>query len=107
MYGQYKINGLRCIVTAYTQNDMFKPVRLRFQSREGLTWHTLNYLEDICLLLSIQILFDDMINGFAALDGEFIFRVILLIKLIILLKMLIVLKINFIQFWCYDIYDGR
>ena len=36
MYGQYKINGLRCIVTAYTQNDMFKPVKLRCQSREGL-----------------------------------------------------------------------
>lgn len=49
MYGQYKINGLRCIVTAYTQNDMFKPIRLRFQSREGLTWHTLSYLEDYLL----------------------------------------------------------
>ena len=70
MYGQYKINGLRCIVTAYTQNDMFKPVRLRFQSREGLTWHTLGYLEDYLLATINTNIIDDMINGFAALDGE-------------------------------------
>ena len=70
MYGQYKINGLRCIVTAYTQNDMFKPVRLRFQSREGLIWHTLGYLEDYLLATINTNIIDDMINGFAALDGE-------------------------------------
>ena len=70
MYGQYKINGLRCIVTAYTQNGMFKPVRLRFQSREGLTWHTLGYLEDYLLATINTNIIDDMINGFAALGGE-------------------------------------
>ena len=41
------------LALAYTQNDMFKPVRLRFQSREGLTWHTLGYLEDY-LLVSVD-----------------------------------------------------
>jgi hypothetical protein len=64
------INGLRCIITAYTQNDMFKPVRFRFQSREGLTWHTLGYLEDYLLATINTNIIDDMINGFAALDGE-------------------------------------
>ena len=49
---------------------MFKHVRLRFQSREGLIWHTLGSLEDYLLATINTHIIDDMINGFAALDGE-------------------------------------
>ena len=40
MLGQWKINGLRCFITAYKGDTIFNPVRLRFQSREGIVWNT-------------------------------------------------------------------
>ena len=49
MLGQPKINGLRCLITASRNNDMFKPYNLKFQSREGVVWNTLGNLEDYLL----------------------------------------------------------
>ena len=43
-YGQWKINGLRCIITAKPSNDMFNPYKFLFQSREGNYWKGLNDL---------------------------------------------------------------
>lgn len=103
MYGQYKINGLRCIITAYTQNDMFKPIRLRFQSREGLTWHTLGYLEDYLLATINTNIIDDMINGFAALDGEVYLPGYTVNQINHFVKDANCVENKFLQFWCYDI----
>lgn len=103
MYGQYKINGLRCIVTAYTQNDMFKPVRLRFQSREGLIWHTLSYLEDYLLATINTNIIDDMINGFAALDGEVYLPGYTVNQINHFVKDANCVENKLLQFWCYDI----
>lgn len=103
MYGQYKINGLRCIVTAYTQNDMFKPIRLRFQSREGLTWHTLGYLEDYLLSTINTNIIDDMINGFAALDGEVYLPGYTVNRINHFVKDADCIENKLLQFWCYDI----
>ena len=103
MYGQYKINGLRCIVTAYTQNDMFKPIRLRFQSREGLTWHTLSYLEDYLLATINTNIIDDMINGFAALDGEVYLPGYTVNQINHFVKDANCVENKLLQFWCYDI----
>lgn len=103
MYGQYKINGLRCIITAYTQNDMFKPVRLRFQSREGLTWHTLGYLEDYLLATINTNIIDDMINGFAALDGEVYLPGYTVNQINHFVKDANCTENKLLQFWCYDI----
>lgn len=108
MYGQYKINGLRCIVTAYAQNDMFKPVRLRFQSREGLTWHTLSYLEDYLLATINANIIDDMINGFAALDGEVYLPGYTVNQINHFVKDTNCVENKLLQFWCYDIMmEGR
>ena len=103
MYGQYKINGLRCIITAYTQNDIFKPVRLRFQSREGLTWNTLGYLEDYLLATINTNVIDDMINGFAALDGEVYLPGYTVNQINHFVKDVNCTENKFLQFWCYDI----
>ena len=103
MYGQYKINGLRCIITAYTQNDMFKPVRLRFQSREGLIWHTLGYLEDYLLATINTNIIDDMINGFAALDGEVYLPGYTVNQINHFVKDANCTENKLLQFWCYDI----
>lgn len=70
-YGQYKINGLRCCITASKNDgDMFKPYKLKFRSREGTYWTSLGILEEKLL----SILSDDFIGmmieqGFG-LDGE-------------------------------------
>lgn len=103
MLGQYKINGLRCIITAYTQNDIFKPIRLCFQSREGIIWNTLGYLEDYLLSVISTNIIDDMINGFAALDGEVYLPGYTVNQINHFVKDANCVENKLLQFWCYDI----
>lgn len=103
MYGQYKINGLRCIVTAYTQNDMFKPVRLRFQSREGIIWNSLENLSDYLLSVIPPSVIKDMIDGFVALDGEVYLPGYTVNQINHFVKDANCVENKLLQFWCYDI----
>ena len=103
MYGQYKINGLRCIITAYTQNDMFKPIRLRFQSREGIIWNTLENLSDYLLSIIPANIIRDMIDGFAALDGEVYLPGYTVNQINHFVKDANCVENKLLQFWCYDI----
>lgn len=103
MYGQYKINGLRCIVTAYTQNDMFKPVRLRFQSREGIIWNTLENLSDYLLSIIPANIIRDMIDGYVALDGEIYLPGYTINQINHFVKDANCVENKLLQFWCYDI----
>lgn len=103
MYGQYKINGLRCIVTAYTQNDMFKPVKLRFQSREGIIWNSLENLNDYLLSVIPPSVIKDMIDGFAALDGEVYLPGYTVNQINHFVKDANCVENKLLQFWCYDI----
>lgn len=103
MYGQYKINGLRCIVTAYTQNDMFKPIRLRFQSREGIIWNTLENLSDYLLSIIPANIIRDMIDGFIALDGEIYLPGYTINQINHFVKDANCVENKLLQFWCYDI----
>ena len=70
MLGQPKINGLRCLITASRNNDMFKPYSLKFQSREGVVWNTLGNLEDYLLSVLPASFVDNMIDEGWAMDGE-------------------------------------
>ena len=56
--GQYKINGVRCIISAEKTNDMFRPIRLIYHSREGTLWNQLSWMDDIIL----PNLYDDLIE---------------------------------------------
>lgn len=103
MYGQYKINGLRCIVTAYTQNDMFKPIRLRFQSREGIIWNTLENLSDYLLSIIPVNIIRDMIDGYVALDGEIYLPGYTINQINHFVKDANCVENKLLQFWCYDI----
>ena len=70
-YGQWKINGLRCFVSAHDNSgDMFKPIRLRFKSREGTYWESLSNLEDYLLTVIPNELLNLMIDENYILDGE-------------------------------------
>jgi hypothetical protein len=103
MYGQYKINGLRCIITAYTQNDMFKPIRLRFQSREGIIWNTLESLSDYLLSIIPANIIRDMIDGYIALDGEIYLPGYTINQINHFVKDANCVENKLLQFWCYDI----
>lgn len=103
MYGQYKINGLRCIITAYTQNDMFKPIRLRFQSREGIIWNTLENLSDYLLSIIPTNIIKDMIDGYVALDGEIYLPGYTINQINHFVKDANCVENKLLQFWCYDI----
>lgn len=103
MYGQYKINGLRCIITAYTQNDMFKPIRLRFQSREGIIWNTLENLSDYLLSIISANIIKDMIDGYVALDGEIYLPGYTINQINHFVKDANCVENKLLQFWCYDI----
>lgn len=70
MLAQPKINGLRCLITASRNNDMFKPYNLKFQSREGVVWNTLGNLEDYLLSVLPASFVDNMIDEGWAMDGE-------------------------------------
>lgn len=103
MYGQYKINGLRCIITAYTQNDMFKPIGLRFQSREGIIWNTLENLSDYLLSIIPANIIRDMIDGYVALDGEIYLPGYTINQINHFVKDANCVENKLLQFWCYDI----
>lgn len=103
MYGQYKINGLRCIITAYAQNDMFKPIRLCFQSREGIIWNTLENLGDYLLSVIPANIIRDMIDGYVALDGEIYLPGYTINQINHFVKDANCVENKLLQFWCYDI----
>jgi hypothetical protein len=103
IYGQYKINGLRCIITAYTQNDMFKPVKLRFQSREGIIWNSLDNLSDYLLSVIPTSVIRDMIDGYVALDGEVYLPGYTINQINHFVKDSNCVENKLLQFWCYDI----
>lgn len=103
MYGQYKINGLRCIITAYTQNDIFKPIRLCFQSREGIIWNTLENLGDYLLSVIPANIIRDMIDGYVALDGEIYLPGYTINQINHFVKDNNCPENKLLQFWCYDI----
>lgn len=103
MLGQWKINGLRCFITAYKGDTIFNPVRLRFQSREGIVWNTLtvleNYLFDSLPANIIQAMLDD---GWA-LDGEIYLPGYSVNEINHFVKDPNDIHNKLLQFWCYDI----
>lgn len=68
--GQYKINGLRCIVGAEkVDNDLFTPYRFTYTSREGTRWN-LSWFDEVLKGNINKTLLDMMIEEGACLDGE-------------------------------------
>lgn len=103
MLGQWKINGLRCFITAYKGDTIFNPVRLRFQSREGIVWNTLSALEDYLFdSLPADILQTMLDNGWA-LDGEIYLPGYSVNEINHFVKDPNDIHNKLLQFWCYDI----
>lgn len=101
--GQYKINGLRCIISAKRNNtDMFKPIILRFQSREGTYWNSLSNLEDYLLTVIPNEFLNKMIDEDWELDGELYLPGYKVNEINHFVKDPKCKENKFIQYWCYD-----
>lgn len=69
--GQYKINGLRCILSAEKiEGDFFKEFKLKFTSREGTVWKSLGVLENILLAIMPKSILNKLAYDNIYLDGE-------------------------------------
>ena len=102
--GQYKINGLRCIISAKRNNtDMFKPIGLKFQSREGTYWNSLSNLEDYLLTVIPNEFLNKMIDEDWELDGELYLPGYKVNEINHFVKDPTCKENKLIQFWCYDI----
>lgn len=103
MIGQWKINGLRCFISAYRTDDIFRSVRLKFQSREGLIWHTLTYLEDYLIDTIPPGFMLNMLNDNWILDGEVYLPGHTVNEINHFVKDPNCKENKLLQFWCYDI----
>lgn len=103
MIGQWKINGLRCFISAYRTDDIFRSVRLKFQSREGLIWHTLTYLEDYLIDAIPPGFILNMLNDNWILDGEVYLPGHTVNEINHFVKDPNCKENKLLQFWCYDI----
>lgn len=103
-YGQWKINGLRCFISAReNQGDMFRPISLDFQSREGTHWKTLTNLEDYLLEVLPKDLLYEMVNNDFILDGELYLPGHTVNEINHFVKDANCKENKYLQYWCYDI----
>ena len=103
MLGQPKINGLRCLITASRNNDMFKPYNLKFQSLEGVVWNTLGNLEDYLLSVLPSSFVDSMIYEGWAMDGELYLPGYSVNDINHFVKDATAPENKLLQYWCYDL----
>ena len=105
MLGQWKINGLRCIIGA-EQNivDMFKPISLTYHSRTGEDWtKKMSWMDEILLPKISEELIDMMIEEGACLDGELYLPGYTVNQIDSFVKNTQLAQHYKLQYWCYDI----
>lgn len=102
--GQWKINGLRCIIRAeINEQDIFKKPKLIFISREGTIWNSLNNLEEYLLIALPEDMINAMIYYHLALDGELYLPGYSVNQINHIVKDSKCIENSKIQYWCYDL----
>lgn len=102
--GQYKINGLRCFISAkIVPNNIFKHIGLEFQSREGEIWDSLTDLEDYLLEVIPYSFLERMVEEHIILDGEVYLPGYSVNQINHFVKDPKCYHNKLLQFWCYDI----
>lgn len=103
-FGQWKINGERCIITATLEQGLFELVKLHYRSREGVDWtDKLSYLDDILLPCIPQEILDMMIEEGVGLDGELYLPGYGINEINSFIKNTELPQHYKLQFWLYDI----
>lgn len=112
--GQYKINGVRCIIGAVKTNDLFNPIRLTYRSREGTDWTPkLTWMDEVIKPEIKDDLLDAMLEEGACLDGELYLPGYKVNDINSFVKNEKLPQHYQLQYWCYDIaidnmsYDAR
>lgn len=103
-FGQWKINGERCIITAEVEKDLFKTIKLHYRSREGVDWtNKLNYLDDHLLPCIPNETIYMMVEEGVALDGELYLPGYGINEINSFIKNTELPQHYKLQFWLYDI----
>lgn len=103
-FGQWKINGERCIITATFEQGLFELVKLHYRSREGVDWtDKLSYLDDILLPCIPKEILDMMIEEGVGLDGELYLPGYGINEINSFIKNTELPQHYKLQFWLYDI----
>lgn len=103
-FGQWKINGERCLIGAIKTNDMFAPIKLTYTSRIGTDWTpTLQWMDEIILPCLKTSLLDMMLETGARLDGELYLPGYAISDINHIIKNPNAVEHKNLQYWCYDI----
>ena len=106
MLGQWKIDGLRCIIGAKTSiyTDLFHSITLTYHSRTGEDWTTkMCWMDEILLPKISKELLDMMIEEGACLDGELYLPGYSVNDINSFVKNTQLAQHYKLQYWCYDI----
>lgn len=102
--GQYKINGVRCIIGAIKVDDLFNPIRLTYRSREGTDWTPkLSWMDEVIKPEIKDDLLDAMLEEGACLDGELYLPGYKVNDINSFVKNDKLAQHYQLQYWCYDI----
>ncbi|AXF52212.1 MAG: ATP-dependent DNA ligase [crAssphage sp. isolate ctcc615] len=103
-FGQWKINGERCIITATVERGLFELVKLHYRSREGVDWtNKLSYLDDILLPCIPDEIINMMVEEGVGLDGELYLPGYGINEINSFIKNTELPQHYKLQFWLYDI----
>ena len=105
MLGQWKIDGLRCIIGATDKSDdIFNPIILTYHSRTGEDWtNKMCWMDEILLPKISKELLDMMIDEGACLDGELYLPGYSVNDINSFVKNTQLAQHYKLQYWCYDI----
>lgn len=103
-FGQWKINGERCIITADKSDDLFQTIKLHYRSREGVDWtDKLSYLDEYIIPKIKGDILDMMIEEGVGLDGELYLPGYGINDINSFIKNPDVPQHYQLQYWCYDL----
>ena len=103
-FGQWKINGERCIITATLEQGLFETIKLHYRSREGVDWtNKLSYLDDYLLPCIPDEIINMMAEEGVALDGELYLPGYGINEINSFIKNTELPQHYKLQFWLYDI----
>ena len=105
MLGQWKIDGLRCIIGATDKSDdLFNPITLTYHSRTGEDWtNKMCWMDEILLPKISKELLDMMVEEGACLDGELYIPGYSVNDINSFVKNTQLAQHYKLQYWCYDI----